>query len=160
MHNCAPHQPHNLAAIRALTKLRPGLPQVACFDTAFHRTQSALAQAYALPPGITDAGVKRYGFHGLSYQYIADVLPGHLGAHADGLDALVFTGGIGEHAAPVREMICKQAAWLGVELDAEANRRHATRISTADSRASAWVIATDEELVIARETSRALAARP
>ena len=267
------HQPHNLAAICALTKLRPGLPQVACFDTAFHRTQPALAQAYALPPEITDAGVRHYGFHGLSYQYIADVLPGHLGAHADGrvivahlgagasmcalrkrcsvattmgftvleglmmgtrsgsldpgvvlylqrergmsldqiddllyrrsgllgvsgissdmrtllestqpraraavdlftyraareigslaaaiegLDALVFTGGIGEHAAPVREMICKQAAWLGVELDAEANRRHATRISTAGSRTSAWVIATDEELVIARETSRVL----
>lgn len=271
------HQPHNLAAIRALIKLHPKLPQVACFDTAFHRTQSALAQAYALPREVTATGVKRFGFHGLSYQYIAGVLPDHLGAGADGriivahlgagasmcalrdrrsiastmgftvldglmmgtrsgsldpgvvlylmrergmsldqvddllyrrsgllgvsgvsadmrvllasadpqareaielfayraareigslaaalggLDALVFTGGIGEHAAPVRALICDHAAWLGVELDGGANCNHAPRITTAGSRASAWVIATDEEQVIARETRRALAARP
>ena len=271
------HQPHNLAAIRALIKLHPELPQVACFDTAFHRTQSAIAQAYALPREVSAAGVKRYGFHGLSYQYIAGILPDHLGAGADGriiiahlgngaslcalrgrrsvattmgytvldglmmgtrsgsldpgvvlylmrergmsldqvddllyrrsgllgvsgvsadmrvllasadprahfaidlfayraareigslaaalggLDALVFTGGIGEHAAPVRALICEHAAWLGVELDSGANRGHAPRITTAGSRASAWVIATDEEKVIARETLRALAARP
>jgi acetate kinase len=271
------HQPHNLAAIRALMELRPELPHVACFDTAFHRTQPAPAQAYALPRAVSDAGVKRYGFHGLSYQYIAGVLPEHLGAGADGrvivahlgngaslcalrgrrsvattmgftvidglmmgtrsgsldpdvvlylmrergmsledvddllyrrsgllgvsgissdmrvllnsidprarqaielfvyraareigslaaaingLDALVFTGGIGEHAAPVREMICAHSTWLGIELDAEANRRHAPRISTPASRASAWVIPTDEEVVIARDTLRVLAARP
>jgi acetate kinase len=268
------HQPHNLAAIRSLQKLRPQLPQVACFDTAFHRTQPPLAQAFALPHELTDAGIKRYGFHGLSYQYIAGVLPAHLGDTADGrvivahlgagaslcamharrscattmgftvidglmmgtrsgnldpgvvlyllrergmsldavddllyrrsgllgvsgvsadmrvllasrepraraavelfayrvareigslaaaiggLDALVFTGGIGEHAAPVREMICRQSAWLGIELDGDANARNATHISTASARASAWVIPTDEEIVIARDTARTLA---
>ncbi len=269
------HQPHNLAAIRALLKLRPELPQVACFDTAFHRTQPALARNYALPQELTAAGIRRYGFHGLSYQYIAGVLPEHLGAAAggrvivahlgngaslcamrdrasvattmgftvidglmmgtrsgsldpgvvlyllrergmqlgevddllyrragllgvsgvssdmrvllasgeprareavelfayraareigslaaaiNGLDALVFTGGIGEHAAPVRAMICAQAAWLGVELDVAANGRHATRISVTGCRAPTWVIPTDEEAVIARETRRVLAA--
>jgi acetate kinase len=271
------HQPHNLAAIRALARLRPQLPQVACFDTAFHRTQRPLAQAYALPHELSESGVKRYGFHGLSYQYIAGVLPDHLGVHADGrvivahlgagaslcalrerrscastmgftvidgvmmgtrcgsldpgvvlylmrergmsldavddllyrrsgllgvsgisadmrvllaseapraraavelfayrvvreigslsaaiggLDALVFTGGIGEHAAPVREMICRQSAWLGVELDNDANARNATRISTAGARASTWVIPTDEEIVIARDTVQTLALQP
>ena len=271
------HQPHNLAAIRALRKLRPQLPQVACFDTAFHRTQPPLAQAYALPHELSESGIKRYGFHGLSYQYIASVLPEHLGAQAagrvivahlgagaslcalrerrscattmgftvidgvmmgtrsgsldpgvvlylmrergmsldavddllyrrsgllgvsgisadmrvllasneprartavelfayrvardigslaaaiGGVDALVFTGGIGEHAVPVREMICRQSAWLGIELDAGANARNATRISTANARASAWVIPTDEEIVIARDTAATLAAPP
>jgi acetate kinase len=270
------HQPHNLAAIRALLKLHPELPQVACFDTAFHRTQPVIAQTYALPRELTAAGVKRYGFHGLSYQYIAGVLPDHLGAGADGriivahlgagssmcamrnrrsvastmgftvidglmmgtrcgsldpgivlylmrergmslnqvddllyrrsgllgvsgisadmrallasadprareavelfayraareigslaaaisgLDALVFTGGIGEHAPAVRELICRQCEWLGIELDPAANASHATRISAASARTSAWVIATDEEKVIARETRRALGAR-
>lgn len=267
------HQPHNLAAIRILAKARPQLPQVACFDTAFHHSQAPLARAYALPREITDAGVRRYGFHGLSYQYIAETLPAHLGAAADGrvivahlgagasmcamrgrtsvattmgfsvldglmmgtrpgaldpgvvlylmrergmsldavdellyqrsgllgvsgissdlrvllasaepdaraaielfayraareigslaaalggLDALVFTGGIGEHAAPVRELICAQCAWLGIRLDANANARHAPQISTAGTHASAWVIPTDEEAVIARHTARLL----
>ena len=271
------HQPHNLNAIRALSQLRPGLPQVACFDTTFHLVQPAVARAYALPRELSAAGIKRYGFHGLSYQSIADALPHTLGGTADarivvahlgngaslcamrerrsiattmgftvidglvmgtrcgsldpgvvihlirehrmtvdevddllyrrcgllgvsgvsadmrellasasphareavelfvyravreigslaaalgGLDALVFTGGIGEHAAPVRQMICEQCGWLGVELDAEANNRHASRISTSGSRASAWTIPTDEELVIARETNRLLAAHP
>jgi acetate kinase len=78
------HQPHNLAAIRALMILQPRLPQVACFDTAFHRTQDPLAQRFALPDDITAGGVQRYGFHGLSYEHIAGVLPYHLGARADG----------------------------------------------------------------------------
>jgi acetate kinase len=69
------HQPHNLLPIRLLLKHRPGLPQVACFDTAFHRTMPELAQLYALPRAIIDRGVRRYGFHGLSYEYIASVLP-------------------------------------------------------------------------------------
>ena len=265
------HQPHNLTAIRALQQLRPQLPQVASFDTAFHRTQPPLARAYALARELTDTGIKRYGFHGLSYQYIAGVLPGHLGAGADGrviiahlgagasmcalrerksaattmgftvldglmmgtrsgsldpavvlyllgergmsvdavddllylrsgllgvsglsadmrvllaspapgaraavelfayraareigslaaaiggLDALVFTGGIGEHAAPVRATICRQSAWLGIDIDADANARHAPRISAAGGRVSAWVIPTDEEIVIARDAAR------
>lgn len=267
------HQPHNLAPIRSLLAHRPDLPQVACFDTAFHRGQSEVAQAFALPPEITERGVRRYGFHGLSYEYIASVLPGldvraaqgrtvvlHLGNGASacalnarksvastlgftavdglpmgtrcgnldpgvmlylmdelkmdaraiekliyrqsgllgvsgissdmrtllnsdeprarfavelfvyritrelgslaaalgGLDALVFTAGIGEHAAPIRERVCQAAAWLGVVLDPAANAAASApsgwRISTADSPASAWVIPTNEELMIARHT--------
>ncbi len=69
------HQPHNLKPIEIVARLRPDLPQVACFDTAFHRAQPEVAQAFALPPSITDRGVRRYGFHGLSYEYIAHVLP-------------------------------------------------------------------------------------
>jgi len=72
------HQPHNLAAIRAVARIKPALPQVACFDTAFHRTQPPIAQAFALPHSVTDRGVKRYGFHGLSYEYIARILPDFL----------------------------------------------------------------------------------
>ncbi len=268
------HQPHNLAAIRTLEKLRPGLPQYACFDTAFHSAQTPLAREFALPRELTDSGIKRYGFHGLSYEYIAGELPAHLGAGADGrvvvahlgagasmcalrarasvattmgfsvldglvmgtragaldpgvllylmrergmsieavdellyrksgllgvsgisaemrvlldsnapqareavelfayraareigslaaalggLDALVFTGGIGEHAAAVREKICAQCAWLGLEIDPQANARAADCISKAGARVSAWVIPTDEELVIARHTCRLMA---
>ena len=267
------HQPHNLAAIRALQRLRPELPQVACFDTGFHRTQPELAQAFALPSELSASGIKRYGFHGLSYDYIAGVLPDYLGEHAQGrvivahlgngssmcamsarrsvatsmgftvidglmmgtrcgtldpgvvlylmrergmsldavddllyrrsgllgvsgisadmrvllasadpraraavelfayrvareagslaaaiagVDALVFTGGIGEHAAAVRELVCAQCAWFGLEFDAAANGRNATRISAEGSRVSAWVIPTDEELVIARATLEVL----
>jgi acetate kinase len=266
------HQPHNLLPIRILAERRPQLPQVACFDTAFHRTAPPLAQAFALPARVTERGVRRYGFHGLSYEYIASVLPQHdpraaagrtvvlhlgngasmcamhggksiastmgftavdglpmgtrsgnldpgvvlyclqalqmdaaaiesllykesgllgvsglssdmrellasedpqarfaidlfvyrigrelgsLAAALGGLDAIVFTAGIGERAAAVRAGVCGQAAWLGVELDAEANaERGARRISTAESRVSAWVIPTDEELMIARHTLR------
>jgi acetate kinase len=265
------HQPHNLAAIRRLAALRPGLAQVACFDTAFHRGQAAVAQAFALPPEITREGVHRYGFHGLSYEYVAQALPaidaraaagrtvvahlgngasmcalragasvastmgftaleglpmgtrcgsldpgvllwlmdekrmdaraiedllyhrsgllgvsgvsgdmrallasdapgaraavelfvyrigrelGSLAAALGGLDALVFTAGIGEHAAPVRARVCRDAAWLGLELDQAANDAGGPRISSAASRVSAWVIATDEELMIARHTAR------
>src|SRR5262249_37946201 len=69
------HQPHNLALIRALQERRPEMPQVACFDTAFHRTQPEVAQAFALPRAYTAKGIRRYGFHGLSYEYIASELP-------------------------------------------------------------------------------------
>src|SRR5512134_1599582 len=250
------HQPHNLAPIRAVLERTPQMPQVACFDTSFHSGAPAVAQAFALPRDITDRGVRRYGFHGLSYEYIADVLPQHderaargrtvvlhLGngssmcamaggrsvgstmgfTAADGLpmgtrcgnldpgivlylidelgmdaraiekliyqqsgllgvsglssdmrtlqesddprakaaidlyvyriarelgslvaalggaDAIVFTAGIGENSKSLRERICRDAGWLGVELDAEANERHAARISTSASRVSAWV---------------------
>ncbi|MCU0808516.1 MAG: acetate/propionate family kinase [Candidatus Contendobacter sp.] len=263
------HQPHNLKPIRLLLTNQPQLPQVACFDTAFHRGQPEAAQAFALPREITDRGVRRYGFHGLSYEYIAAVLPqydpraaagrtvvlhlgngaslcalhggrsvastmgftavdglpmgtrsgnldpgvvlylldelkmdaraiekllyqqsgllgvsgvssdmrtllastepkaqfavelfvyrigrelGSLAAALGGLDALVFTAGIGEHAAPIRERVCQAAAWLGVALDPAANAAGGPRISTADSRMSVWVIPTDEELMIARQT--------
>jgi len=78
------HQPHNLAGIRAVAAARPDLPQVACFDTAFHRTQPRLAQLYAIPRALADEGVIHYGFHGLSYDYIASVLPSIAGDRADG----------------------------------------------------------------------------
>lgn len=269
------HQPHNLAAIKALRKLRPDLSQVACFDTAFHRTQSAVAQSIALPRAITEQGLRRYGFHGLSYEYIASALPQAVGPRADGrvivahlgngaslcamrnrrsiattmgfstldglvmgtrcgaidpgvlfylmherkmssaavedllyrqsgllgvsgisndmrtlldstepraaeavaqfvyraaletgaltaalegLDALVFTGGIGEHAVAVRARICEKLGWLGVQLDPEANARNSLRISTADSPVAVCVIPTDEEAVIAAHTRRLLRA--
>ncbi|MBV8210379.1 MAG: acetate kinase, partial [Burkholderiaceae bacterium] len=77
---------------------------------------------------------------------------GAMAATLGGLDALVFTAGIGEHAAPVREQVCRDAEWLGIELDAATNLRNGPRISTSGSRVSAWVIPTDEELMIARHT--------
>jgi len=249
------HQPHNLTPIRVLLANRPELPQVACFDTAFHRAQPAVAQAFALPASITERGVRRYGFHGLSYEYIASVLEQHdpraaqgrtvvlhlgngasmcaiqggrsvastmgftavdglpmgtrcgnldpgvvlylmdelkmdtraiekliyqesgllgvsgvssdmrtllgsLAAAMGGLDALVFTAGIGEHAAPIRERVCQAAAWLGVEFDPEANAGGGPRISTAGSRTAAWVIPTNEEWMIARHTQSILKPSP
>ena len=86
------HQPHNLAPIRALLAQAPDLPQVACFDTSFHRTMPQVAQAFALPPAITDRGVRRYGFHGLSYEYIASVLPGLDPAAAKGRTVVAHLG--------------------------------------------------------------------
>ncbi len=267
------HQPHNLAPVQAVLAAAPHLFQVGCFDTGFHTQQPALAQAFALPAEITDRGVRRYGFHGLSYEYIASVLPGldaglgqakvivaHLGNGASmcaidsgrsiastmgftavdglpmgtrsgtldpgvilylldemkmtpreietllykqsgllgvsglssdmrtleadmgprarlaidlfvyrigreigslaaalgGLDALVFTAGIGEHSPALRRAVCQTAAWLDVALDEAANEAGATRISTAESPVSVWVVPTDEELMIARHTSRLL----
>ena len=267
------HQPHNLAAIRAIAARHAVLPQVACFDTSFHRTQPALAQAFALPAVITEQGVQRYGFHGLSYEYVAGLLPeldaraaagrtvvAHLGAGSSlcalqggrsiattmgftaldglpmatrcgsldpgvvlymlntlgmgareiehmlyhesglagvsgisadmrelaasdqpgarraidlyayrigrelgslaaalgGLDALVFTAGIGEHDASLRAAVCASAAWLGLEIDADANASGGPRISQPASHVSAWVVPTDEERVIARHTLEAL----
>ncbi len=267
------HQPHNLAPIKLLLERRPELPQIACFDTSFHRTNPHIAQLYALPMEYAEEGVVRYGFHGLSYEYIASVLPkfdpeaasgktvvlhlgngasmcalescksvtstmgfsgveglpmgtrsgaldpgillylmdgrgmdaraiekliytqsgllgisgissdmrtlleskeprarlavdlflyrikremGSLVAALGGVDAIVFTGGIGENAAPIRERVCRDASWLGVELDADANARGGPGINTAKSRVAAWVIPTNEELMIARHTRRAL----
>ena len=263
------HQPHNLGPIRHLLEQMPNLLQVACFDTAFHRTQPELAQAFALPEEITDRGVRRYGFHGLSYEYIASALPGvdpraaagkvvvaHLGNGASmcamqagrsvastmgftavdglpmgtrsgsldpgvmlylvdelkmdaraiekliyqesgllgvsgissdmrallssdapraklavdlfvyrigrelgslvaalgGLEALVFTAGIGEHAVPIRERVIQGAGWLGLTLDDAANASGGPRISAGSSRVAAYVIPTNEELMIARHT--------
>ena len=262
------HQPHNLTPIRALLARLPEMPQVACFDTSFHRGMPEVAQAFALPAAVTDRGVRRYGFHGLSYEYVASVLPGvdadaargrtvvaHLGNGASmcamrecasvastmgftavdglmmgtrsgaldpgvvlylmdelkmdpraiekmlyqqsgllgvsgvssdmrtllasddprakfaielfcyriarelgslaaalgGLDALVFTGGIGEHAAPIRARVVEASRWLGLSLDAAANAANGPRISGPGS-ARAWVVPTNEELMIARHT--------
>ena len=268
------HQPHNIAAIRAVSRMAPDLPQVACFDTAFHRVEPSVAQAFALPYRWTEEGVRRYGFHGLSYEFIASQLPSvdrraaegrtvvaHLGngaslcamhagksvattmsftpldglvmgtrcgaidpgvllylmdrhglassdltrllyeesgllgvsgvssdmrellaspnpraaeavdlfvyrigrelgsmaAALSGLDALVFTGGIGENAPAIRDRVCRGAAWLGLEFDPEANATGGPRLSAGGSRVSAWVIPTNEELMIAWHTRRALA---
>ncbi|HWH69704.1 MAG TPA: acetate/propionate family kinase [Candidatus Sulfotelmatobacter sp.] len=268
------HQPHNLMPIRFLLKRAPDLPQVACFDTAFHRTNPPLAQLFALPKALTAAGVRRYGFHGLSYEYIASVLPdydaraaagktvvlhlgngssmcalaggqsvtstmgfssleglpmgtrcgtldpgvilflleqrkmsvrdlehllysesgllgvsglssdvrtllgsespdaklaldlyvsrigrelGSLAAALGGLDALVFTAGVGENAVAIRERVCRHAAWLGVEFDAAANAKGGPRITTAQSRVTGWVIPTNEEWMVASHTLRLLA---
>ncbi|HRP76522.1 MAG TPA: acetate/propionate family kinase [Rhodocyclaceae bacterium] len=271
------HQPHNLRAVRAVTALMPDVPQVACFDTAFHRTQPAIAQAYALPRALSAEGIKRYGFHGLSYDFVArqlvrvvgadraagSVVIAHLGngasmcalregrcvattmgftaveglmmgtrcgsldpgvllylleqkgmsaadltrlvynesgllgvsgisqdmrallasdapeaaeavdlfcyriarelgslaAAAGGLDALVFTGGIGEHAAPVRDKVAALSEWLGIHIDAAANLQPTTgarRIDAIASRVAVAVVPTNEEAIIARYTAELL----
>jgi acetate kinase len=273
------HQPHNLAPIHLVFKRMPDVPQVACFDTAFHRTNPPLAQMFALPKALTDAGVRRYGFHGLSYEYIASVLPerapeaaagktivlhlgsgssmcalaggrsmastmgfsaldglpmgtrcgaldpgvilfllehkrmdvraiesllynqsgllgvsgvssdvrallesqdpgaalaldlyiyrigrelGSLAAALGGLDALVFTAGVGENARLIRERVCRDATWLGIELDpaANANPGQSGRITTARSRVAGWVLPANEELMIARHTLRIIERTP
>ena len=266
------HQPHNLNGIYAIEKVLAGVPQVACFDTAFHRTQPEIAQMYGLPRKYTEEGARRYGFHGISYEYIASVLPQHckkadgrvivchlgngasmtamvnrkcvattlgfstldglimgtrygpidpglilhimeskgfgvkemtnllykesgllgvsgisqdmrtlvasdkpeakeaielfcyrivrelgsLAAAAGGLDAIVFTGGIGEHNPGLRSNICKQASWQGISLNEEANKSGEHRISAADSAVDVFVIPTNEEWMIARHTQALL----
>ena len=266
------HQPYQATAIRTLAQQQPGLPQVACFDTAFHRTQPSVTQLFALPREFRQQGILKYGFHGLSYEYIANILPEYLGGLAEGrvivahlghgasmcamkarrsiattmtfspldglpmgtrcgaldpevvlylmrekgmdidavtdllnyksgllgvsgisgdmrelldndssqaaeavdlfvysvgrelgslaaalggLDALVFTAGIGEHSAVIREQICREAAWLGIRVDETANAADSPRrISTVDSSVSAWMIPTNEELIIAEHAVR------
>jgi acetate kinase len=267
------HQPHNLAPIRAIMAATPHMPQIACFDTAFHRGQSMLVQSFALPRAFTAEGVRRYGFHGLSYEYVAGelrrlapelargrVIVAHLGNGASlcaihdgqsvastmgftaldglmmgtrcgaldagvilylmdehgldaraiedllyrksgllgvsgissdmrtlraspkpeaaeaialfvhriqreigslaaalgGLDALVFTAGIGENDPATRAEVAEGCGWLGLTLDAALNQSGAGRISAAGSRLEAWVIPTNEELMIARHTASVL----
>jgi acetate kinase len=262
------HQPHNLAAIRALKAIRPALAQIACFDTAFHHGLPAVATRFALTRDYEAAGARRYGFHGLSYEFIADALRtiapaialgrvtvahlgngaslsalrngrsvdttmgftaldglpmgtrcgaldpgvilyllqqrnmtpaaietllyhssrllgvsgissdmrtllesqeprardavdlfvfrivreiGALAASLGGVDALVFTAGIGEHAANIRHRVCEGAAWLGIEIDSAANAVGGPRLTHPTSRVSAWMIPTDEDLMIARQ---------
>lgn len=261
------HQAYNVRGARAIAEAFPGLPQVASFDTSFHRTMPEVAQTYALPEELRETGVRHWGYHGISYDYISRQLPryapearrvivGHLGGGASlcamrygksvettmafagltglpmatragdvpadvifyllrakgystaalekllyersgllgvsgttgdmrqlqdsqepaaqeavacfvyaatkyigayaavlgGLDALVFTAGIGENSAPVRAALCKDLGWLGVELDATANAANGPRISTADSKVAVFVIPTNEELMIAQHT--------
>jgi len=265
------HQPHNVAAIEILLQQKAEIPQVACFDTAFHRSQPIIAQQFALPGELRQQGILRYGFHGLSYEHVASVLPDYMGDVAEGrviiahlghgasmcaikarssvatsmsfspldglpmgtrcgaldpavvlylmrekgmdidavtdllnyrsgllgvsgisgdmrelldsnslqaaeavdlfvyhagrelgslaatlggLDALVFTAGIGEHSVIIRQRICQEAAWLGLRVDETANAAGGPVISKADSSVSAWVIPTNEELVIAEHTVR------
>lgn len=267
------HQPYNLAAIEAVCQRLPGVPQVACFDTGFHQGHSEVAKLVPLPRDLRNAGLRRYGFHGLSYEYVASALPtkapeiakgrvivAHLGSGASlcalkdgesidntlgftaldglcmgtrpgsldpgavlylfqslglsskeveailykksgllgisgisndmrdllastepdariavdyfvyrlakeigasvavlgGLDGLVFTAGIGENSSEIRRRVCDDSAWLGIELDLEANCRNGLRISTPQSKVSVWVIPTNEELMIARHTASLL----
>ena len=267
------HQPHNLAPIKAIAEKMSHIRQVACFDTAFHRSQPHLAQAFALPREISDAGVRRYGFHGLSYDYVSnrlrEVAPDHAGkrlviahlgngaslcainegrsvattmgftaveglvmgtrcgsvdpgvliylmdergmdvraleslvykksgllgvsgissdmrtlrasddpkakeaidlfiyrivreigslaAALGGLDGLVFTGGIGQRDAKTRREVAAGCAWLGAELDENRNGGEEGLISTDGSRLPMWVVSTDEERVIARQTAAIL----
>jgi acetate kinase len=270
------HQPQGLAALRTALARLPGAVQVACFDTAFHHTCPPEAMRFAIPRALHDAGIQRYGFHGLSYESVTARLPAvtgrlperaiiaHLGAGASlcairdgrsiattmgftpldglvmatrcgsldpgvvlhlaeqrgmpaaaidtllsresgllgvsgisgdmrrllasddpqaaeaitlfcyravreigslvaalgGLDAVVFTAGIGERAAPIRSRIAAGLAWLGLEFDEAANATHGPRISTAASRISAWVIPTDEQSVIARHARAFTPRRP
>ena len=263
------HLPHNLAYIKAVRAMESNMPQVACFDTAYHRGHPEVAERFAIPDALHQEGVRRYGFHGLSYEYIArelsrvapevaggrvvvchlgsgasmcaiqggrsidstmgltalDGLPmgtrcgaldpgvvlylmaekgydgealqqllyndcglrglsgisndmrvleasddpqarlaldyfvyrvnrelGALAATMGGIDAVVLTAGIGERSPEIRARICDGARWLGVSLDQEANLAAGPRITTADSRVSAWVIPTDEEKMIAIHT--------
>lgn len=263
------HQPYNLAAIEAVAQRMPDVPQVACFDTSFHRGRAAVAEVIPLPNELCREGIQRYGFHGLSYEYVAAVLPSvapeiargrvivaHLGSGAslcalrngksvdntlgftaldgicmgtrpgaidpgvilylfqnlgltakevetilyqqsgllgisgisndmrellesreprarlavdyfvyratkeigamaavlNGIDGLVFTAGIGENSAEIRRRIVHASAWLGIELEENANASAGPRISTSGSKVSAWVIPTNEELMIARHT--------
>ena len=269
------HQPHNLAVIRAMHAEHPDLPQLACFDTAFHRVQPPIAQAFAIPRKYSEAGVRRYGFHGISYQYVSGrlkeiapeiaegrVIIAHLGNGASlcavkdgrsvastmgftavdglmmgtrcgaidpgvllhmidqygfgpreiedliyrksgllgvsgissdmrtlraspepaarealalfvyrilreigslaaalgGLDAIVFTGGIGENDKETRAEVCEACAWLGVALDSDANQKAEQKISAAQSRVAVFVIKTNEELEIAKSAWRILSA--
>ena len=269
------HQPHNLAPIKGIAQSWPDVPQVACFDTSFHRTQPRLAQLFALPRALSEAGIVRYGFHGLSYDYIARQLPklagaaaaagrvivahlghgasmcamvegksvatsmgftaldglvmgkrcgdldpgvvlhlmehegmsvedvkdtlykksgllgvsgissdvrsllasqdphaqealdlfayraarqiGSLAAALQGLDALVFTAGVGEHSPVMRAKICAGCRWLGVEIDPDLNEAHGPRVSKPDAATSVWVIPTNEEWVIAEDAVGAIA---
>src|ERR687897_162813 len=141
------HQPHNLVAIRGLADALPEVPQVACFDTAFHRGHSPVVDRFALPEEFYDAGVRRYGLLGISglssdmrallasdnpqaalaidyfvYRVVREL--GGMAAALSGVDALVFTAGIGEHAAALRARICRGVAWLGLKLDEAANQRN------------------------------------
>ena len=267
------HQPYNLAAIGAVFEHMPDVPQVACFDTGFHRNHAAVAKVIPLPRDLCKAELQRYGFHGLSYEYIASVLPreapeiamgrvivAHLGNGASlcalkegrsvdstmaftaldglcmgtrpgaidpgallylvqslklsgkdletvlykqsgllgisgishdmrvllsrtepearlaidyfvyrvakeigalaavlgGIDGMIFTAGIGQNSPEIRQRICEASRWLGIELDAEANAGKGPRISTPRSKVSAWMIATNEELMIARHTATVL----
>jgi acetate kinase len=270
------HQPYNLAPIRSLLANLPGVPQVACFDTAFHRNHDEVADIYAIPRRLHDEGIRRYGFHGLSYEYVAKTLPyvapdiakgrvvvAHLGSGASmcalhdgrsvestmgftaldglpmgtrtgqidpgvilylmttkgmsaakvqeflyrdcglkglsgvsndmrelqsshdpkaafavdyfvyrvslhvgmlvaalrGLDAFVFTAGIGENSAGIRARIGERLDWLGVSIDPTSNAQNAPRISRADSRVPVYIVPTDEELMIAQHTLSLLADR-
>lgn len=271
------HQPHNLTPIRTIAAAAPHIPQVACFDTAFHRDQPHLAQLFPLPRKLIESGIRRYGFHGLSYEYIASRMPsvapeiagsrvivahlgngaslcalrngrsiattmgftavdglmmgtrcgaldpgvlvylidrykmdareledmiyrcsgllgvsgissdmrtlrasqdpaaaeaialfiyrivreiGSLAAALGGLDALVFTAGIGENDPATRAEVVRGCGWLGLAIDETRNEAHGPRISADGASASVWVIPTDEEQMIARHTVALLAAEP
>ena len=170
------HLPGELTLIEALQKRHPRLPQFACFDTAFHHAMPRVAQQLPLPRRFEAQGLRRYGFHGLSYAYLMEELGRQAGAGAvalfcyqackgvgafaavlGGLDTLVFAGGIGEHAAEVRARVCAGLEFLGIELDAARNAAHAGVILSVGSRVTVRVIPTDEERMIARTVGRLMA---
>lgn len=161
------HQPHNLAAIRALQAVAPQLLQVACFDTAFHAGQPEVARRLPLPAclrGISGISADMRVLLASDDPAAADAVDsfcytlvrtiGSMAAALEGVDALVFTGGIGEHAAQVRAQICRRLAWLGVDFDEAANAAGDATLTSPHSRAAVWVVPTNEELVIARHTRR------
>lgn len=177
------HQPNNLAAIRSVAAEHPELPQVACFDTGFHRGRARVTELFGLPRGLHARGVRRYGFHGLSgvsndlrdlhasddpraaeaidyFVYRIGQTLGALVASIGGLDALVFTAGIGENDAALRARVCADAAWLGIGIDQDANAKAAPCISPAGQQPSVWVIPTDEERMIALHTRRTIRGQP
>ena len=183
------HLPSELAVIEAVTEHYPDLVQVACFDTAFHRAMPPLAQRFPLPRTLWSEELRRYGFHGLSYEYIVGVLGraglartiiAHLGNGASlvairdgrpaettmgltpigGVETLVFTGGIGERAAPVRWEICQGLEHLGIDLDPRRNASDAETISAPASVCTVRVIPTNEDLMIARHTRAVLRSAP
>jgi acetate kinase len=141
------HLPRELELIEVFRQRHPKLPQVACFDTAFHRTMPRVARLLPIPRRFDRMGIQRYGFHGLSYAFAAV-----LGR----LETLVFAGGVGENAPEVRGRICDGLGFLGVELDEASNAINASVISAEASRVSVRVIPTNEELMIARSVFRLL----
>ena len=139
---CDPdHLPSEIELIETFRQRHPKLPQVACFDTAFHRTIPRVAKLLPIPRRYDAKGVQRYGFHGLSYAYLMEEL---------------FPGGIGENAPCVRSRICEGLGFLGIEIDQKRNAGSEGVISTDASRATVRVIRTDEDLMIARSVSRIL----
>ncbi len=146
------HQPLALAGIRAVAEAWLGLLQVASFDTAFHRTQPCLAQLFPIPRALGDEGLLRYGFHGLSYEHVAAVLPEVAGPRAEGRvivaylghDALVFTAGIGERSPRMRAASAAGLAAFGVALDPARNATAKTRIGRVGSRVAVYVVPANE----------------
>jgi acetate kinase len=151
------HLPREIGLIEAIWRRHPRLPQVACFDTAFHRSMPRVAKLLPIPRRYAAKGVERYGFHGLSYAYLMEEL-GRLDAAAalGGVDTLVFAAGIGENAPAIRQRICDGLGFLGIELNQERNAKNAPLISPDAGRVKVRVIHTDEELMIARSVSRVL----
>ena len=145
------HQPNNLAPIRAIRARMPDMPQVACFDTAFHRTHDELVERYAIPEWLRDEGVRRYGFHGLSYEYIAEALADVAPDRTRGRVVAAHLGS-GASLCAMQDGHSVDSTMGFTALDAAANERNETEISRPDTRPAVYVIPTDEERMIAKHT--------